>query len=113
MTANVSQLLSLPEGGEASTRSFSPILTFPSPLKCPISLRIRDLVLLRKIQLREGEVRGLGLFKLAWIQSGFADFFNPQTFWVLRGAEMQQCGPVRQRAGIQAHLQCVTESEIS
>ena len=89
MTANVSQLLSLPEGGEASARSFSPIPTFPPPLKCPLSLRIRDLGLLRKIRLREGEVRGLGLFKLAWIQSGFADLSSPQTFWVLKGAEMR------------------------
>lgn len=84
MTANVSQLSSLPEGGEASARSFSPIPTFSPPLTCPLVPLDKDLGLLRKIQLRE-ELGGLVLFKLAWIQLGFADF-HPQTLRVLRGA---------------------------
>lgn len=57
-------------------------------------------------------MRGLGLFKLAWIQLGFADFSNPQTFWGLKGTGMWQRGPVQRCAGIQALFQRVTKSEI-
>ena len=76
-----------------------------------LPLQIKRSGFVKENQSGRGEVRGLGLFKLARLRSGFADFSNPPTFWVLRGAGTWQCGPARPRAGDQAHFQCVTESE--
>lgn len=87
MTANVSQLSSLPEGGEAAhALSHAYIPATPEMPFIPLDERSG---FVKETWLGGGEVRDLGqLFRLVWIPSAFADFSSSQTSWVWEGTEL-------------------------
>lgn len=86
MTANVSQLSSLPEGGEAAhALSHAYISATPEMPFIPSDKRSG---FVKENLAGKREVRGLGLFKLVWIPSAFADFSSSQTSWVWEGTDL-------------------------